>query len=447
MIKSLKRSNRFALRMVLVAGIFVSAWSSCTKSPNQLGADILPENSKLNVHYTDTATLFAHSQRVDSVRTDGLSYNIVGSIADPVFGKTTAGFYTQIQLSSNGQSFGINPVLDSLVLQLHYHGTYGDTLSTLVLHTYEMKDTISLTKAYYSNTLIPVDNKDYSNLEFIPRPHDSIPVFPDTIKDILRVRLSDVYPDLGEKLLHASETDLSDNEHFQNYFKGLYLVAQPVSQGGVLLYFDLLSTFSNLTLYYKNDEKDSLKYKFSFSITAARVNRFEHDYSFGSTAFQQQVLQGDTTLGNQQVYIQGFAGVKTVLTLPYIKNFAKLGTLGINEAILELPGNESTPFLESPKSVALVKNIDNGAYDLLPDQLEGAGYFGGTYIASKNEYQFRITRYIQSLLSDTTVANKGLSLFISGGSVNPQRFIFRGPHPQNDTLNPIRLKIVYTETN
>ena len=445
MIKSLKRSNRSALRMVLIAGIVVSALSSCTKSPNQLGADILPENSKLNVHYTDTATVYAHSQRVDSVRTDGLSYNIVGSIDDPVFGKTTAGFYTQIQLSSDGQSFGTNPVLDSLVLQLYYQGFYGDTLSSLVLHTYEMKDTLSLTKAYYSNTLIPVDNKDYSNFEFIPRPHNRTPVFPDTINNIIRIRLNDVYPDLGEKLLHASAASLANNEHFQQYFKGLYLVTQPVSQGGVLLYFDLLSSHSNLTLYYKDDEQDSLKYRFLFSTTTARVNRFEHDYSFGSTAFQQQVLQGDTALGNQQVYIQGFAGVKAVITLPYFKDFAKLGTLGINEAILELPGNESTPFFEAPKNIILVKNIENGAYDLLPDQLEGTGYFGGSYNASKNEYQFRITRYIQSLLSDTTIANKSLSLLINGGSVNPQRFIFRGSHPDNDTLNPIRLKLVYTE--
>ena len=338
-------------------------------------------------------------------------------------------------------------MLDSLVLQLYYSGTYGDTLTSLKVHTYELLDDIYLDSVYYSNTLLSTGSTDFSDLEFVPRPSDSIPVFPDTIKGILRINLSSRSDALGNKLLSAPEDAMKDIESFQQYFKGLYLITEPVDSKGVILYFDLPSHFSNLTVYYRNDEQDSLKYQYPITVTCARINRFEHNYFFASQEFKQQVLDGDTILGNERVYVQGLSGVKTVITIPFVRDYKELGTIGINEAVLELPGAPDDGFFDVPERMALVQRLEDGVYDLLPDQVEGEEYFDGKYNASKNKYEFRITRYIQSLLLDSTVVNNGFYLFTSGGAVSPNRFIFNGPHPSDDTLSGIRLKILYTDTD
>ncbi len=449
MTKLLQRIKNYSkvFRNLFFLLVLVSAFMSCYKSPQQLGMEILPKDSKLKVFYSDTATIHTFSVPIDSVRSDKLNYNIAGSLNDPVFGRTTAGFYTQFQLSTNGHSFGENPKLDSLVLQLRYYGFYGDTTTTLKLHTYEMKEGIDYDSIYYSNKIVPVYSTDYSNLEFVGKPHNSIILYHDTIKNAIRINLSNIYPDLGEKLLNADSNIFKDNTTFQDYFKGLYIVTEPVAQGGVLLYFNLISHFSHLTIYYSNTEQDSLNYSFFITTTAARVNRFEHDFNFGNSAFQQQVVNGDSLLGDEKFYIQGISGVKSLITFPHIKDFAKLGKIGINEAKLELSGFAGDKFYNPPKKLALLKRIGNGAYDFLPDQFGGEAYFGGIYDASRNVYTFRITQYIQSFILDTTQQNNGLYLFIGGSPVNPERFIFNGQHPESDTLSPIKLKIVYTDVD
>jgi len=80
----------------------------------------------------------------------------------------------------------------------------------------------------------------------------------------------------------------------------------------------------------------------------------------------------------------------------------------------------------------------------LPDQNEGADYFGGKYNASDNSYSFRITHYIQALLKDTTKVNNGLVLFVKSGAIHPERFIFNGPQFSGDSTRRARLNILYT---
>jgi len=101
--------------------------SSCSKEPGQIGYIIQPDESKLNVAFSDTTTIYAYSEIIDSIRSDKLSVSAFGSLKDPVFGGTTAGFYTQFLLSINGYDFGEERQLDSLVLQIDYAGWYGDT--------------------------------------------------------------------------------------------------------------------------------------------------------------------------------------------------------------------------------------------------------------------------------------------------------------------------------
>jgi hypothetical protein len=418
--------------------------NSCYKPAGKIGDEIQPEQSKLKVYYSDTTTVYAYSIPEDSVRTDELTRNQLGSIVDPVFGSTVAGFYTQFLLSSFSQSFGTNPVMDSIFLYLYYDGFYGDTTTQLRVSVYEMEDTLDVDALYYSNINKAYYPTDYADYTFVPKPSDSIVVEGDTLPPMLRINLS-ANPVLADKLLKAPSEALESNEAFLEYFKGLYVTTEPVSSNGSILYFNLLKSFSRLIVHFKNDEADSLYYNFLITSDAARVNKYKHDFSTGNAAFQQQVVNGDTLLGTQQYYVQGTSGVRSVIRFPFIDEWNKLEKVAVNEAKLILGGVESETYNGEPSRVIVVQRTEDGSYKVLQDNLESGDYFGGTYKPSVNEYQFRITDYIQSLISNPDEPDYGLYLFVYGSAINPQRFIFAGNDPLSDTLSMIRLEMIYTD--
>jgi len=94
------------------------------------------------------------------------------------------------------------------------------------------------------------------------------------------------------------------------------------------------------------------------------------------------------------------------------------------------------------------ENFRSSNYSFLcnmPDYNDGVSYFGGTYEAESNRYVFRITKYIQSVISDSTTVNYGLYLLVNAGSINPESFIFEGFKPSVDTADRMKLEILYTD--
>ena len=419
--------------------------SSCTKKPGLVGTKLLPD-SALAAKFTDTLSISLHSVPVDTTITDHPSSVFVGSQKDPVFGTTTAGFYAQfIQLLTH-QRFGTNPQPDSLILQLGYNSVYGDTTQSMTLHVYEITQDIYNDSTYYSKSTASVNSTDLADYTFIPHASNTIVLdSTDTLKRVIRVNLSKLSNSLAQKLMQSDTTVLDSNAYFKQYFKGLYVTASTVTNGGALASFYPLSTLTALTLYYHNDSTDSLQVNYVITDSCALFNHYEHDYSTGSSEFVNQVVQKDTTLGQQQFYIQGLGGLETVLKFPNLRNFARMGkTVSINEAKLVLPGFESSPAFGEPSSLSLIKIVSDSTFSVLNDQLEGGSYFGGSYNSSSNSYTFRITHYIQSLIQDTTKQNLGLILYVPSSATTPQRFIFNGPKPVSDTLSRARLELLYT---
>lgn len=84
----------------IITGLF-----SCTKEFNDIDSQILPESSFLFENETFAVDVSHHL--IDEVRTDNLSLFQLGHFEDPVFGKTTAHFTTQITLPISGiNNFG-----------------------------------------------------------------------------------------------------------------------------------------------------------------------------------------------------------------------------------------------------------------------------------------------------------------------------------------------------
>src|SRR5690606_22511923 len=130
------------------------------------------------------------------------------------------------------------------------------------MRVYELLDAIFIDSAYFSASERNVSELDYATFSFTPGPRTPFVSGADTLSPALRIRLSDVSTALDEKILNASETDLESADDFKAYFKGLYVMAESVGSDGAILYYNLTTNLSRLTIYYSNETDDSLRYDF-----------------------------------------------------------------------------------------------------------------------------------------------------------------------------------------
>lgn len=439
MLKLIKWS--FAL-LLLPAVVLIM---SCQKNMNDVGLDIQPPGDKLNVFSTDTTLVVAYSQFNDSVRSDETSVSLLGSILDPVFGRSTASLYTQFRLSRTGHNFGTNPAADSLILSLEYADYYGDTSAVMTLKVYEMVESIYIDSSYYSNQTVAISQTLLAQKTFTPDFKSKVIVGEDTLDPHLRINLGELTPELLDKLINAPSDSMSTNESFLNYFKGLYLTVEDAASGGMIIYFNLISSLSKMELYYHNDNSDSLKFEYPINSSCARFGSFVHDYSLGDPAFRAQLIDKDTSLGQQICYIQALGGVKTYIRFPNITGFYQDGKIAVNEARLFLRTYEPDPALPMAKFMILVKRTQEGGFALLPDQLEGTSHFGGYYDEKNRGYWFRITSTVQDLMRSTE-PDYGMDLYLSGGAVNAERVLLNGPGLQPPLDSNERMKLVVTYT-
>ena len=417
---------------------------SCEKDPDVVGLSVTPPQDQIYGERMDTATIVAYSVLEDSIKTNYTSLNLLGSTFDPVFGRTDASFYTQYLLSSVNVDFGANPVVDSLILYLGYNGYYGDTTTPLTLRVYEMDESLYLDSSYYSNDVTKTKGVELAHMTFRPSPTDSVMV--DTIKvgPLLKINMSKISKAFANKIINAPKEVLASNSEFIKYMKGLYVKVDPVSYKGSILYFNLMGSLSAMNLYYHNDSVDSLRFPMIVNEYAARYNHFGHNnYLLADPNFRKQLVYKDTTLGNQILYLQTTGGVRVKLWFPYLKNWAKDKKIAINEAKLILPNAAKDGEYEAPAKLVLLANTDDGALAQTVDELEGATYFGGSYLSASYEYQFRVSRYVQALVNNSKT-DYGLSLLVSGSAVRANRLIINGA---KNAERPMRLQIKYSYSN
>lgn len=435
--------------LTLVLGALVLLTFSCKKSPNTIGNNLIDSNSYIGVFHTDTTLTVCHSF-LDSIGTKKVTYATLGSMKDPVFGSTCAGFYTQFHLSSSGHSYGEDAVFDSLVLQLYVNNYYGDTTTLQTVHVYQMTDTLSTKDQYYSYSDMPIDNIDHANsYQYYPRPKTAGHILTnDTIsRPVIRIPLSQ---ELGTHIMTLGSQAYSEPDLFTLSFPGLYVMTESVNENGSVCYLNLTNnTYTQLQLYYHNEENPGKTMRYDFYVTANDVyfNRFIHDYTQGDAAFVDQVLNDNVELGQQNIYLQSMGGVKAFIQFPNLEHWADTlqdAYIIINEAKLTIPAapmdGDSTLY-EAPASLVLVGINEDGTTYLLPDYYEGSNYFGGTYSKATKSVTFRIAEYLEDMIRGIK-PNKGLTLGINGAAFNASRWIIAGPEAEGE--NKLNLEVTYS---
>jgi hypothetical protein len=442
------KNKQFIYKYQFLFFIYISVFFiSCNKN-EEIGTNIQPDENQIGVFYTYNIPITAHTIMEDSVRTDETILNMIGSYKDDIFGTTTTGMYTQFRLTTSAVSFGTNPICDSVVLSLAYNGGfYGDTSSQtqLTLSVYEIAENFNLDDVYYSNQRLATFKNNLVNYTFKPNLKDSVKVGNNILPPQLRVKLK---KELGDKIVSAATSNLADNESFIKFFRGLYITTNKVSTSGAILYINSLSSYSKITLYYHNDT-DTLTYNLVLNDKCARFNSFDHyKYSGAVVTFIKQIINNDTILGDDKLYLQAMAGTKIRLKFPKVIDSSYFGNtplnnIAINKAELIIEVDQTTIADMAPPSLLSVVVINkDGTYSFLPDVAYGEAYFGGNYNSTTHEYHFNISKYIQNSVQNGSFNDNGLFIVVSGSAVKGNRAIINGPKSSEDFM---RLEIIYTK--
>ena len=323
---------------------------------------------------------------------------------------------------------------------------YGDTTSAVAIRVHQLTENMDNSATYYQTSAVGYDPAPI-NLQpasYTLQPNTSIVVDTGVYSAHLRIRLSQ---DFGQNLLDH-ESDL--NNSLRDLLKGLYIEATGhTGDCGYMFMTNLASALSGLTLYYHNEDNPSQRYTFSCSENSVRFTHFDHSYATsGNTDFIQEVLQGQTAIGEQVLFVQGGGGVKTRITFPYLENtFAQYDNrVVIHRAELVItnaaPGEK---FFVQPSILTLqgIRESDN-AIRFLPDDdyYTSSTYFGGAYDEAKSEYRFRITKYVQQLILQQGDWSNAMNLIVRGSAVRPHRLVFSGTDPESPSR--LRLEIAYS---
>ena len=467
---------------LLVLVSWVHLVTSCNKNPD-LGLGTQPKSDQLYANFSDTTTIQTYNIPGDSIKNNETNILMLGSYVDPIFGKTSASFYTQLNLAGDatGLDFtggiGTNSPsdlkLDSAVLTLQYVTTSSDlrthygALDPQTIKVYPLLSSSVMVpdSPYYSQRRLPFDSlHPIGSKTFIPNTDSNVTLigayypYPGLVCPAhVRIKIDTAF---ASNILHAATANLASSTIFHSFIPGIYVAPsnprQAVGQGGIL-YFDPHATFTKFTLYYRREIRtpaygDTLSYSFEINTNTAYFNHYDHNYTNTPVASRivnqsvASIVQSKTPIPHKSdyLYAQSAGGVRPLITLPYLQNWVKNGPVVVNLAQLVIKADPSTISANyNPNTQCYLVAIDSSyhtAYYPI-DINDSYSAYGGSFDGINNDFVFNITRHVQAILSGVR-KNYGFYIATSGPNANAQRTVLYGA---NGTPNKIRFRFAYTK--
>jgi len=442
----LAKKYKFVIGFVVMVVIF---WG-CKSDINDLGKDLLFPGDLVNVRNHSEKNIMAYTFTDGNQRTDEAGFNLLGTFNDPLFGKTTADFACQFRLSGYPDSLkkiSIQPQIDSLVLSLVYREVYGDILTPQHIKVYELGSDLDIDQKYYQNTDLKsmskaelVGEKNYTpkfKLDSLTSTYGSTKAIPkDTTIQEIRIKLNQ---HLLDKLLAADSLTWSDNDKFIKYFKGLYIEADDLTQGGSILKVNTLGNGSRIAIHYHTNTTDSLIYIYNINSSSARVNRFAHDYS--KTVFAAHLDKTDVQ--DSLIYLQTTGGLRSKIFIPNLGTWSDSTNIAINRAELIFQIDSTITDLTKfrPSEQLVLTAIDKDGKEYFPSDLAFSSlYYGGTYNSADKTYRFNIAKHLQEVI-EKKKDNYGFYLSTAFRSSTFRRVVLKGVTSKTG----IRFEVAYSK--
>lgn len=340
------KNTKTYFRNLSILCLAISSFVACDKDYATIGSDIIGDNN-FNTN-RENYEVISYNKKVNPVQTNGLPTQLFGVYKDPFYGLTTATIVAQMGTNTFDPDFGDNTTLDSVVLTIPYFskttGTDEEGNTTFALDSifpnvaepkpikisiYENKyflrnfdpnAELETAQKFYSNkstsansaidqaalegTLLHTDNYFTPSNKQINLRNNDLEIT-DRLAPSMRIKLDKTF--WQEKIIDKEgSTELKNLNNFQNYFRGLYLKAENLSNDGSMLMLNLGSTSANITLYYSKDpasttstDRVNSTYILTFSGTKA---------TFFDNQFNVPLVDGNSTMGDERLYLKGGEG-------------------------------------------------------------------------------------------------------------------------------------------
>ncbi len=404
--------------------------NGCESKPDYIGSDLLPSGDNFTVSFDTLEIIYGYTKLGDSLVGSNKDVELLGSIIDPFFGFSKAEYVTQLEPTTNAGSFGPNPIIDSVILTLHYEKFQGEDNLSQQIRVYEFMEFIRKDTNYYTN-------QDITGLYRESELGNGWMSKDDTL-----IRIAITEEAFINRFLQAEDSILSSAEYFQEMMYGLYITSDDVATEGGIATLSADAPGSSLQFYYANDTVDSLFQ--TYTITRQRCqqfNLFSHNY----TGYPIEEFLIDTSRRESLLFIQSMAGVFPKIRFPGFSKWIDSMPVAINEAELIFPVADTILTQQKsenlPSSLVMFLQEPDGRYNFVYDQVVAPESFGGSYLEISNSYDFTIKVQLQSL-AQGDVDNLEMILRPADGNETLTRGVLYGW--SEDFMKRARLEITYT---
>ena len=500
--------------------LLIILFTSCEKDFASFDSQVINSDNAINFSTNSIEySLTTRSEMVNPVQTNNLPSFLLGSYNHPQFGKSNSSFVGQMVPSEYNHEFGDNVVLDSVVLTIPYYSRGVDTSeegdityeidsvygnspikisvfrNNFFFRTFDPFSDFDTSQNYFSNGSLSVEEViDSGQLEgellfeiddFIPSAEQinlteidtsGNPYVAQKIAPALRFKLNNPNENFWESNFFENEGNqvLTNEPNFKEFFRGLYIKVESVSDGTIML-LNFASSNSKLTVHYTSDTT-TIGDSDTGSVDEIETNQHEYVMNFSGNLinlFENETLVDvglmDQTNGNENIYLRGGEGIISTLDLfsgttigddgEEISEFDLFKEFFydeisdqpfriINEAYIEFFVNQNFPNDDEPERIYLYNYEQNSALiDYFLDQSVSSltinakiNHLEPLIRDSLNDdkgikYKIRITEHLNNLiLRDSTNARLGLGVISDVASVQNFKILGDGSQSENKSL-------------
>ena len=500
--------------------LLIILFTSCEKDFASFDSQVINSDNAINFSTSSIEySLTTRSEMVNPVQTNNLPSFLLGSYNHPQFGKSNSSFVGQMVPSEYNHEFGDNVVLDSVVLTIPYYSrgvdtneegdityeidsVYGNSpikisvfRNNFFFRTFDPFSDFDTSQNYFSNGSLSVEEViDSGQLEgellfeiddFIPSAEQinlteidtsGNPYVAQKIAPALRFKLNNPNDNFWESNFFENEGNqvLTNEPNFKEFFRGLYIKVESVSDGTIML-LNFASSNSKLTIHYTSDTT-TIGDSDTGSVDEIETNQHEYVMNFSGNLinlFENETLVDvglmDQANGNENIYLRGGEGIISTLDL---FSGTTIGDNGeeisefdlfkeffydeisdqpiriINEAYIEFFVNQNFPNDDEPERIYLYNYEQNSALiDYFLDQSVSSltinakiNHLEPLIRDSLNDdkgikYKIRITEHLNNLiLRDSTNARLGLGVISDVASVQNFKILGDGSQSENKSL-------------